>query len=182
MDNGFTGGNIWVIYLVWHMFYPRCSSWCKPLLFWDSGLCTDHTFYTFLWIILVIKQHSRLTAEPEEVIDAFEQLHSHVVVDQSILQHACLEAQVSHVLPHSSLAALLIIPEIKGVGGENYVFFSVIVFSGHQNTALLFDDDLLFLFLLSGGGRTKVDQSVTKSIGGWENTSRGSSRLNSTTL
>lgn len=61
-------------------------------------------------------QHSRLTAEPEEVIDASEQLHSHVVVDQSVLQHACLETQVSDMLPHPALTALLIMPESKGVG------------------------------------------------------------------
>lgn len=61
---------------------------------------------------MVIKQQSSLTTEPEEVIDASEQLHSHVVVDQSVLQHACLKAQVADMLPHPSLTALLIMPEI----------------------------------------------------------------------
>lgn len=60
-------------------------------------------------------QHSRLTAKPEEVIDASEQLHSHVVVDQSVLQHACLETQVSDMLPHPALTALLIMPESRGM-------------------------------------------------------------------
>lgn len=66
-------------------------------------------------LTLGINEHTRLTAEPEEVIDASEQLHSHVVVDQSILQHACLEAQVSDMLPHPALTALLIMSEIKAV-------------------------------------------------------------------
>lgn len=56
------------------------------------------------------------TSKPEEVIDASEQLHSHVVVDQGVLQHARLQAQVSHVFPHPPLAALLIVPEIKQRG------------------------------------------------------------------
>lgn len=64
-----------------------------------------------------VKHHSRPTSEPEEVIDASEQLHSHVVVDQSVLQHACLKAQVSHMLPHPALTTLLIMPEIKRAGG-----------------------------------------------------------------
>lgn len=97
-------------------------------------------------IIVVIKQHYRLTAKPEEVIDASEQLHSHVVVDQSVLQHACLEAQVSNMLPHPSLTALFIMPEIKQAGDKriNSVaqfkdcpFCYMIIFSCHQSIVLL---------------------------------------------
>lgn len=58
------------------------------------------------------------TSEPEEVIDASEQLHSHVVVDQGVLQHPRLEAQVPHVFPHPPLAAFLVVPEIKQWGGS----------------------------------------------------------------
>lgn len=36
-----------------------------------------------------------------------------MVVDQGVLQHACLETQVSDMLPHPSLATLLIVPERK---------------------------------------------------------------------
>lgn len=56
------------------------------------------------------------TSKPEEVIDASEQLHSHVVVDQGVLQHARLQAQVSHVFPHPPLAAFLVVPEIEQRG------------------------------------------------------------------
>lgn len=34
-----------------------------------------------------------------------------MVVDQGVLQHACLETQVPNMLPHPSLATLLIMPE-----------------------------------------------------------------------
>lgn len=80
-------------------------------------------------LTVVISEHSRLTAEPEEVVNAFEQLHSHVVVDQSVLQHACLEAQVSDMLPHPALTALLIMPEIKPFNRSIYRFLRIIVFS-----------------------------------------------------
>lgn len=36
-----------------------------------------------------------------------------MVVDQGVLQHACLETQVPDMLPHPSLATLLIMPERK---------------------------------------------------------------------
>lgn len=55
-----------------------------------------------------------LTPQPEEVIDGAEQLHSHVIVDQGILQHACLQTQVPNVLPHTALATLLIVPKEEG--------------------------------------------------------------------
>ena len=57
---------------------------------------------------------SRLTAQPQEVVDSTQQLHGHVVVHQGVLQHARLEAQVPHVLPHAALAALLIMPGRNG--------------------------------------------------------------------
>ena len=34
-----------------------------------------------------------------------------MVVDQGVLQHARLQTKVAHVLPHPTLAALLIVPE-----------------------------------------------------------------------
>lgn len=52
-----------------------------------------------------------LTPQPEEVINAPKQLHGHVVVNEGVLQHARLEAQVADVFPHASLAALLVMPE-----------------------------------------------------------------------
>lgn len=77
--------------------------------------CPDNILSVFMGIIafIVVVKHSRLTAEPKEVIDASEQLHSHVVVDQSVLQHACLKAQVTDMLPHPSLTALLVMPKIN---------------------------------------------------------------------
>ena len=53
----------------------------------------------------------KLTPQPQEVVDGAQELHGHVVVDQGVLQHARLETQVAHVLPHPTLAALLIVPE-----------------------------------------------------------------------
>ena len=38
----------------------------------------------------------------------------HVVVHQGVLEHARLETQVPHVLPHAALAALLIMPGRDG--------------------------------------------------------------------
>jgi hypothetical protein len=34
-----------------------------------------------------------------------------VIVNQGILQHACLQTQVPNVLPHTALATLLIVPK-----------------------------------------------------------------------
>lgn len=53
----------------------------------------------------------RLTAKPQEVVHGSEQLHGHVVVHQGVLQHARLQAQVPHVLPHAPLAPLLVMSE-----------------------------------------------------------------------
>lgn len=52
----------------------------------------------------------RPTTQPEEVVHTPEQLHSHVVVNQGVLQHAGLETQVPDMLPHPSLATLLVVP------------------------------------------------------------------------
>lgn len=51
-----------------------------------------------------------LTTKPEEIVDSPEQLHSHVVVHQRILQHPRLQAQVPDMLPHPPLATLLVMP------------------------------------------------------------------------
>lgn len=78
-----------------------------------------------IWPCINKAPPARLTTQPEEVINCPEQLHSHVVVDQGILQHACLETQIPDMFPHPSLAALLIMPEEKQQVQKDDLTFSV---------------------------------------------------------
>lgn len=181
-------------FLMWPSVFIWAWGWREEDNVLGFGGCADLFFfnaYVNYSLLLVINQPSRLTAKPEEVIDASEQLHSHVVVDQRVLQHARLETQVSDMLPHPALTALLIMPEIKVVGGgeqQNWCRHSIYGLFQHDHllmspkhfTALMIIC-YYYCFDLQGAGN-KADQSDTKRKWGWEHSSRDRSRLKGTNL
>lgn len=79
--------------------------WAEQTRFWPSTCPAEQ--------IQAEGGRNQLTSEPQEVINGPQQLHGHVVVNQRVLQHARLQAQVPHVLPHPALGALLVVSVSK---------------------------------------------------------------------